>query len=135
MNPLNTDALQVLKELSLISADNDKLYKELLDESAKHALNLGLCLPVKMLADYYRDHEGINEAAIYYRKALRLKTDDYDCWLALGLIQMENGSYAAAEKIFAKIGQLFPGQANLALLKIAIIKTVKIFDLFALPSY
>lgn len=114
----------VLQELSKHSEDNDILYKDILDVAAIQSLDIGLYFPVKLLADYYKDHGDINEAAIYYRKALRLNPKDYDCWLALGLIQMENGSYAAAEKIFEKICQIFPGQKNFALLKIAIIKTV-----------
>lgn len=124
MNPLNEEALQVLKELAAYSDDNDKLYKELLDVATRHAFELGIFFPIRMLADYYRDHGDINEAAIYYRKALRLNTTDYDCWLALGLIQMENGSYAAAQKIFEKICQLFPGSKVSAKLKIAVIKNV-----------
>lgn len=124
MNPLSQQALQVLKKLSVASDDNDKLYKDFLDIATRYALELNLYFPIKMLADYYRDHEDINEAAIYYRKALRANTKDYDCWLSLGVIQMENGSYAAAQKIFEKICQLFPGRANFAMLKIAVIKTV-----------
>lgn len=124
INPLHEGALHVLKKLSLTSEDNDKLYKEMVDVATRHALELGLYFPVKMLADYYKDHEDINEAAIFYRKALRLNPKDYDCWLALGMIQMEIGSYAAAQKIFEKICQLFPKKGDFALLKIAVIKTV-----------
>lgn len=124
LNPLNEGALQVLQQLSVLSEENDKLCKEILDVATTHALDLGLYGPIKMLGDYYRDHEDINEAAIYYRKALRLNPNNYDCWLALGMIQIENGSYAAAQKIFEKIRQLFPGKTNFALLKIAVIKAV-----------
>lgn len=128
LNPLNEGALQVLQQLAVLSEDNDKLHKEILDVATTHALELGLFGPIKMLGDYYRDHEDINEAAIYYRKALRLNPKNYDCWLALGMIQMENGAFAAAQKIFEKICQLFPGKANFALIKIAIIKAVSEFD-------
>lgn len=124
INPLNEQALLVLKQLSLETQDNDRLYKEMVDVATRHALELGLYFPVKMLADYYRDHEDINEAAIFYRKAIRLNAKDYDCWLALGMIQLENGSYAAAQKIFEKICQVFPAKASFAMLKIAVIKTV-----------
>lgn len=124
MNPLNEEAMRCLKLLAAHSEDNDKLYNEILDEASRHGLDLGIFFPLKMLADYYKDHGDINEAAIYYRKALRLNTKDYDCWLALGMVQLENSIYAAAEKIFEKICQLFPAKAKYAKLKIAMIKTV-----------
>ena len=124
MNPLNEEALKGLKTLSVLSEDNDKLYKEILEVATRHALELGLYGPIKLMADFYKDHEDINEAAIYYRKALRFSTSDCDCWMQLGQIMFTNGSYAVAEKIFGKISQMFPSQSTFAQLKTAVIKTV-----------
>lgn len=126
MNPLNEEALKILQSLSQKSEDNEKLYKEILDEAVRHGLDLGLFAPLKLLAEYFNDHKEINEAAIYYRKALRLNPKDYDCWLALGMIQLENSTFAAAEKIFQKICQLFPQHSHFAKLKLAVIKTVSV---------
>lgn len=123
MNPLNEDALNILREVCRDNENHD-LYREMLEVAVKHGLELGLFSPLKSMAEFYREQDNINEAAIYYRKALRLNPKDYDCWLALGLIQMDNQSFVAAEKIFDKIGQLFPQHRFLAQLKCAIIKTV-----------
>lgn len=124
MNPLNEEALKILQSLSHKSEDTDKLYKEILDEAVRHGLDLGLFVPLKLLAEYHEHHKDINEAAIYYRKALRLNPKDYDCWLSLGTIQFENSSFSAAEKLFQKICQLFPKHSGFAKLKLAVIKTV-----------
>lgn len=124
MNPLNEDALNILKILTTESKD-DEVYREILEEAAKHGSQLNIHWPLKMFGDFYKDHGDCNEAAIYYRNALRIMPKDYDCWIALGDIQLENNTFIPALKIFEKISELFPDKANYAKLQIAVIKTVK----------
>lgn len=123
MNPLNEDALKILKILTTESKD-DQVYHEILEEAAKHGSQLNIHWPVKMFGDFYREQGDFNEAAIHYRNALRITSQDYDCWIALGNIQLENNTFVPALRIFEKIAQLFPEKANYAKLQIAVIKTV-----------
>lgn len=123
MNPLNEDALKILKTLTAESKDN-QLYEELLEESAKLGFQLNIHWPLKMSGDFYKEQGDTNEAATNYRNALRIMPKDYDCWIALGNIQLENNTFIPALKIFEKICQLFPDKANHAKLQMAVIKTV-----------
>lgn len=123
MNPLNENALILFKAVYK-QANEKQLFRTLLETAVNHGLALDILWPVKMMGFEYKEDNDVEEAAIYFRKALRIWAHDYDCWIALGEIQMASNIYGPAQKIFEKICQLFPDKSSYSRLQIAILKTV-----------